>query len=62
MRAPVIIAPIILVATNSIAKSITDNKIAPKIPVSRVVKIGHIQEILTSALLTTDVEISVIAR
>ena len=41
ISAPVIIAPITLVATKVIAKSITDVKIAPKIPVKRTDRIGQ---------------------
>ena len=41
--APAIIAPSTLVATNSIAKSITDVKIVPKIPVSKTGSIEHTQ-------------------
>jgi hypothetical protein len=47
-RAPVNIAPIILVAANATPKSIIENKIAPKIPISRVDSIGQRQPILTS--------------
>ena len=55
------IAPIMLVATNSIAKSIMDAKIAPKMPVSKIERIGH-KHILISHLLIKDVEIRTTAR
>lgn len=42
-KAPVIIAPIILVATNSIAKSITDVRIVPRIPVRKTDREGQRQ-------------------
>ena len=42
-KAPVIIAPIMLVATKVIPKSITDVTIAPKIAVNKTVKTGQIQ-------------------
>ena len=40
---PVMIAPIMLVATNSIAKSITEVRIVPRIPVKRADKTRHTQ-------------------
>lgn len=42
-KAPEIIAPIKLVAAKDIARRITDVKIVPKIPVSRVGIIPHTQ-------------------
>ncbi len=42
-KAPVITAPKILVATNSIANNITDANIVNKIAVINTDKIGHIQ-------------------
>ena len=60
--APVNIAPIMLVATNSIAKRTIANKIAPKMPVSRVDRIGHRQLSLVSEFCAIDAERRVIAR
>ncbi len=59
---PVIIAPIILVATNSIANSTTDSKIAPKMPVRSADKTEHIQLFLISGHRAIDIEIRIIAR
>lgn len=61
-RPPVIIAPIILVATKSMASSTTDNKIAPKIPVTSADKTAHIQLFLALGRWAIDVEIRTIAR
>lgn len=61
-NAPVIIAPIMLVATNSIARSITDNKIVPNIPVRSIVRSGHIHGALVSEHLIKDVETRITAR
>ena len=60
-RRPVITAPTMLVATNSIAKSIIDTKIAPKMPVSKIERIGH-KHTLASLLQLKDVEIRTTAR
>jgi hypothetical protein len=46
MSAPVIIAPIMLVATNSIAKRITEVRIVPRIPVNRVGTMEHTQRLI----------------
>ena len=53
--APVIIAPIILVATKVIARSTTEVKIAPKTPVSKRDKTGHIQPLLVVLWAEADV-------
>lgn len=59
-KAPAIIAPIRLVAAKDIARRITDVKIVPKIPVSRVGIIPHTQ--LCSLLRINGAVISVSPR
>lgn len=56
--APVIIAPIMLVATNSIAKRITASKIVPSMPVRITDKIGHMQLRLPLFLTVTAIRIT----
>ena len=59
-RAPVKIAPIILVATNSMARSITESNTVPRIPVSSAVIILH--KLSQHPLRNSVDEASVIAR
>ncbi len=60
-NAPEIIAPIILVATNSMAKRTIDVKIVPRIPVKSTGSTVHIQPLLPT-LFKTAVIIGVSAR
>ena len=60
-RAPVIIAPIMLVATNSIARSINDAITVPIMPVSKRESAEHLQ-LRTSLLRIVADNISVSAR
>ena len=59
--APVIIAPMMLVATNSIASRMTDVRIVPKIPTSKVESGVHVQA-YSSGRLRRFGKISAIAR
>ena len=56
------IAPIMLVATNVIARSTTDVKIAPSMPISKRDKIGQIQPLLFEHWVETAVAKAIIRK
>ena len=60
--APVIIAPIMLVAANVTPKRTIDNKTVPKIPVIRTERVGHKQLRRVSQLQDKDVDNKSTAR